>query len=501
MFRFGVFTRKGLQFAGLFRLSSLILSVSWLMGCASDPSSTQELAEISPKLPLHFQSYGQWQMVSSPVDGESASAITPTQAWQTLPYPELVTLLKQLPKQNASLQSLHARYRAATASLTHALANKQPNLSLSATASHGSLSSSNSLTNQSLPTATLYGLSTNLNWEGDLWGKLDQQVQEKHALLTASQADWQAAILSTQVLAGQTFFHILALNQQQKLMQQIAQEQSRFIRLTQARYRAGIATRLDVAQAETQYHNSELQLLELRAQQQQSCVTLAKLSGQTSLDNLSLDCLSSQSTLSNLADTTRFPRAVIPSLIPSKALLQRPDVQAQLARVLAAKARLGYSQTAFLPTLSLTASVSSRRQDWQELFNLPNAIWSLGPSLAQTLFDGGKREAITQQAQADYEASIADYRQTLHAAFEEIEQHLTTVLMIEQALEIQDKTINSAKTALQIAQSQYRAGTVDAFIVINAQTQLWQAEKGRIDLWLRHWQSYLMLSKQIGSFY
>ncbi len=481
---------KGLHRASLFHL---VLLSSLMAGCSSVVAP--EVASI-PSLPLpsHFDSYGHWQAVKS----QTTEQATPAN-WSSLPYPDLVSLLNKLPEQNANLSSLYAKYRASLASLSQAEASRYPNSSLSASRATGTAAGSNSLTSSGLPTGDVYTLGMSLNWELDIWGKIDQQMTEQTALVKASESDWQTAILSIQVLAGQTYFHLKALARHLQLLQQIMQEQSRFIHLTQARHRAGIATALDIAQAQTQYHNSHKQRLELQAEYAQKRYALATLLGQQVSSDQPFYPLNQLLEEHPNQQQTAYPLAPIPHLIPSERLLHRPDVQAALGRVIAANARVGYSKTAFLPSLSLSANINQRQRDWKDLLDLPNSIWSLGPSLALTLFDGGRRAAIMAQAQAEYDASVAQYRQTVLTAFEEIEQNLTSVLMIEQAVKVQAASIASASTALRIAQSQYRAGTVDALTVINAQTQLWQAEQGMIDLWLRHWQAYLVLIKQMGT--
>jgi NodT family efflux transporter outer membrane factor (OMF) lipoprotein len=487
--------RKGLQSsASLFYLLFSLLPVPLLLGCQSTTSTTKSppvseiLAHKNTNAP--FDSYGRWQAITN------ATQTAPITSWSSLPFPDLVLLLQSVAENNPNLQALHARYRSAQALLKQVNAGRLPTATLSANRTTGTIGSTTSIGATSLPTGDTYSLGTTLSWEMDVWGKLDQQVAAQQAETLASKQDWQAAILSTQLLTAQTYFQLQASYQHLALMQKIAQEQQRFIHLTQARYRAGIATRLDVAQAETQYYNSQKELLERSAQSEQQWHALVGLTG---LSRAQLaEALTSLVAQAQIKTThTQETLAPIPHLVPSQLIAQRPDIQAKTARVIAGNARLGYSQTAFLPTLTLSANLTARQRDWKDLLNLPNTLWSIGPALAHTLFDGGKRDAVVEQAQADYEQTIADYRQSILSAFEEIENNLTTALMLEQAIDIHQQTLGSAQTALTIAQSQYKAGTVDALTLISAQTQYWQAKKEAIDLYLRHWQAYLVLTKQL----
>lgn len=480
--------RKGLHSASLFRLSLILLASGLLFGCQSTAShvSTRLNQPLTPNLnSATFDSYGRWQNIS--VTHQPTSPAT----WSSLPYPDLIQLLHSVANNNPNLTLLHARYRSAQAVLKQANAGLLPTVNLSANRTTGTIGSTTSIGSSSLPTGDTYTLGTTLNWEADVWGKLDLQVQAQQAETLASQQDWQAAVLSTQLLVTQTYFQLQALSQHIHLMQKITQEQQRFIHLTQARYRAGIATRLDVAQAETQYYNSQKELLERTAQREQQWHTLV------SLTDLPRAQLTEQLFSLTTQDHTQQTLAPIPYLIPSQVVAHRPDIQAKTSKVIAGNARLGYSQTAFLPTLTLSANLTARQRDWKDLLNLPNTLWSIGPALAHTVFDGGKRDALVEQASADYEQTIADYRQTLLSAFEEIENNLTIAQMTQKAIDIQQKTLGSAQTALTIAHSQYKAGTADALTVISAQTQYWQAEKEMIDLRLRHWQAYLVLTKQL----
>jgi outer membrane protein TolC len=167
-------------------------------------------------------------------------------------------------------------------------------------------------------------------------------------------------------------------------------------------------------------------------------------------------------------------------------------------RMAAANAQIGAAETAFFPVITLGASANYRNTDIQHLISLPNTLWSVGPNLAFNLFDGGLRASAVALAQANYDQTVANYRQTVLAAFEEVENNLATEAALTQEIQVQQQAIAAANTALRIAQSQYRAGTTSALNVISAQTTLWTAEKNAIDLWSRLLQSKINIIKSIG---
>ena len=454
------------------------MTLTLLVGCS------QSKPYIKPNIetPVDFQAYGQWKPASLPADINANH-----DPWAWLADPQLKTLLQKVSDNNPSILSLNAQYRAALATLGKATAASMPTVNATGSASHGTLSSVSSFSNSSLPKGEIYALGANTSWEIDVWGRIQQEIDSNRAQAEASYADMRAAIYSTQALFAQSYLQLRAIDKQSNLLAQTELAFSRFYRLTLARQRAGVVSALDVAQAETQWRNAQAQFIELTLQRSQLANSCALLLG----------VAPSSFELPPLPDYQLTP-ITLPRLIPSQQVEHRPDILAAERRMAAANAQIGAAETAFFPVITLGASANYRNTDIQHLISLPNTLWSVGPNLAFNLFDGGLRASAVALAQANYDQTVANYRQTVLSAFEEVENNLATEAALTQEIQVQQQAIAAANTALRIAQSQYRAGTTSALNVISAQTTLWTAEKNAIDLWSRLLQSKINIIKSIG---
>jgi NodT family efflux transporter outer membrane factor (OMF) lipoprotein len=446
---------------------------------------TQSVSEHRPPTidtPAQFSGYARWQMVSEPM------ATTQTW-WQTFNDNTLNQLVEALTINNATLQASEAQYRAAVAALMSSQASQMPILSSTASANNGTVATSNSFSSSSLPTNSNYTFNASVAWELDLWGRIRQTVQSNESKAQASLADLYAARLSSQALLVQNYFQLRNTDVQIDILNASINAYQRFVRLTQARQQAGVISSLDVAQARTQLHTAQTQLLDLQEQRARYQHAIASLLGQTATGFTLAKQTNKQ---------TELP--ALPTLIPSTLLLNRPDIIASERRVAAANAQIGVTQSAFFPTINLVGSTGYRNTELGSLINVPNTIWSLGPSMAFTLFDGGLREANVKIAEAGLDQATANYKQIVLSAFQEVEDNLTSLSILSEELVIQQQALDAATQAHRIAQSQYRAGINSALNVITAQTAELTAKRALTNVKLRQQLASLVLLKNSGGY-
>lgn len=408
--------------------------------------------------------------------------------WQAFNDPLLNELNERLTLDNQTLKASEAQYRIALATLQSVSASRLPTLNSNFSASHGTLASTTSFSSSELPKVTTYSLSANVAWELDVWGRIRDNISSNEAKVQASLADLYAARLSTQALLTQSYLQLRHLDHQQQLLAESEAAYQRFLALTQARIKAGVTSKLDATQAETQLYSVQAQRLDLQDQRQRLQNAIAALVG-------------THSAALSISKKADYPFSIpeTPQLIPSALLTQRPDIIASERRVYAANQQIGVAQSAFFPTINLVASASYRNRDLANLIDIPNTFWSLGPSMALALFDGGLREANKAIAIATMEQAAANYKQTLLTAFQEVEDNLSSLYWLAEEAKIQQQAVSSANQALLIAQKQYQAGVNSALNVISAQTAELTAKRTLADIQHRQRLAAVQLWKNTGT--
>lgn len=424
------------------------------------------------------------------------------QWWAAFHDPELDVLVAKVVLDNQNVRAAVASFRQAQASLEAARASRWP--SLAANLSHTRTQSRSIAANGAAVPGAGAGpsggqgslaasgprnnvqLNLLASWEPDFWGRLERGVEAQSALLTASQADLAAARLSAQALLVRTYFQLSATDLELALMERSVEEYRRALEITRHRQAAGVAARSDVAQAEVQWQTAQAQRLELGAQRGQLEHAIAVLIGRSPAGF-------------TLSPRTRLPQLpVIPLVLPAQLLERRADIMAAERRLMAASARIGVAQAAYFPALTLGASLGYQHDRWAGLLATPQRVWSLGPSLALQLLDGGARQAATAAAWAEHEGSTANYRQTVLTAMQEVEDHLLAVQVLDDTLKVQDKATQAAQELLRLSEHQYQAGTVGYLQVALAQTTALASERSLIDLQQRQLQAAIGLIQALG---
>jgi NodT family efflux transporter outer membrane factor (OMF) lipoprotein len=432
--------------------------------------------------PAAYKEAGAWQ-VAQP------SAPTSGPWWHAYGDATLNRLVDSISVNNQNLAAAAASYRAATAAIVVARAAQLPSVTtdLQVTRSRGAQNSGNAVTAGAGSSArTLARLAGSANWEIDLWGRVRRSVEQARATAAASAADLAALELSLRGTLVSTYISLRVAQAERRLLEDNVSGLRRALEITRNRYRVGVAARLDVSQAETQLATTQAQAVDVGVR----CATLehalATLVGVAPAD-FTLD-----------AGGELPPLPGIASELPSTLLERRPDIAAAERRVAAANAAIGIAQSAWFPTLSLGGSAGFQHSNLIDLVSLPYHFWSVGPALAGTLFDGGLRKGQKAQAVASYEQSVAQYRQTALAAFQEVEDQLATLRVLAEESVLQDAAATSAAESQRLAENQYKAGTVSYLNVVTAQTSALNAARSALDIRGRRLAASVALYQALG---
>ncbi|MGC2457403.1 MAG: efflux transporter outer membrane subunit [Gallionellaceae bacterium] len=450
------------------RATALLLALLVLSGCAVGPDYHQPAIAV----PAAFKEAQGWKL-AQPQD----EALRGTW-WELYGDTQLNALVEQVTISNQNIHVAEAQYRQALAVLAGSRAAYFPTLSASASTSRGQSSAT-------IPTAN-DDVALTASWEADVWGSIRRSVESSSASAQASAADLQAALLSIQATLVQTYLQLRINDAQSRLLDQTAAAYQRTLQLTRNRYDTGVVGDLDVSEAETQLKSTQAQAIDLGEQRGQLEHAIALLVGKAP------------------ADFTLAPTYVLPALpsipidIPSTLLERRPDVAAAERRAAAANAQIGVAQAAFFPTLMLGASGGFQSSSWSNLFSLPNRFWSLGPSLAMTLFDAGAHSAQKEQAIAIYDQNVATYRQTVLAAFQSVEDSLVSLRVLAREETMQLEAARSAHDSLSLTSEQYQAGTVSYLNVVTAQVAALGADLGSLNIAGRRLLASTALLKALG---
>jgi len=382
----------------------------------------------------------------------------PKGAWWSIYHdPVLDGLEGQVALSNQNIKSFEAQYRAAEAIVDEARSQEYPTAGVSAgvTRSRGGTGATGTG-----GAHTQYSAEGTATWDLDLWGRIRRQVESDQASAAVSAADLANATLSAQETLATDYFQLRGQDALTQLLADTVKADQEALRITQNQYDAGTAAPSDVATAQTQLASAQAQLIAAGVTRQQFEHAIAVLTGVPP----------SALTLPPGPLATDVP--VAPPGLPSALLERRPDIAAAERTMAEQNALIGVAVAAYYPDISLSADYGFEGNPIGKLFRAANRIWSLGASASETLFDGGERSAAIRQAQATYDGSVATYRQTVLTAFQQVEDELSDLRILQQQAGAETEAVRAGQHALDIALNEYRAGTVDYTTVVTAQTAL-----------------------------
>jgi len=409
----------------------------------------------------------------------------PGKWWQIFKDPYLNSLEEQVDMSNQSIAQAEAQFRQSQAIVQSASAAYFPTATGTASVNRFRAASGQNVAVRGVK--NLFGAALSAAWEPDLWGSVRRQVESSETSAQASAATLQALRLSTQATLAQDYFLLRAIDAQIKVLNDTVVTFEKTLKITQNRYAAGIAAKSEIVQAETQLESARAQAINLGVQRAQLEHAIAILMGKTPAElNIPVSPLNSQ-----------IPS--IPVSIPSQLLERRPDIAAAERQAAAANAQIGVAKAAYFPSISLAASNGQQSNTLSDLLAAGARYWALGPAaLAIPLFDGGARGAQMQQSIDAYDASVAAYRQAVLISFQEVEDNLAALKILEQGIQVQNKAVESAQKAVQLTTNQYKAGTVSYLNVMIDQAAALLNEKTAVDLQGQRLSAAVLLVKALG---
>jgi NodT family efflux transporter outer membrane factor (OMF) lipoprotein len=464
-----------------------------LTGCTVGPKYVRPAAVAPPAYkeltPENFKDTDGWKL-SQPGD-----ATLRGKWWETFNDPQLNALEEQVNISNQNIAAAAANFLAARAVVRQARAQYYPTISANPSITNARPSSgqfggvsggSSGTSGFSLRSFTDYSLPFDASWVPDLWGRVRNTVLANSAAAQASAADLENVRLTAQTEVAVNYFEIRTLDALKQLFHATVAAYQDSLELTQIQFNAGIASDEAVAQAETQLEATRAQDTNLGIARAQFEHAMAVLLGQPA------------STFSLPAEPLRANPPAIPFGIPSQVLERRPDVAAAERLMAQANAQIGLATAAYYPTVTLSATGGFSNTSIASWFAWPSRFWSVGPALAETLFEGGLRRATVQQYRALYDRGVADYRQTVLTAFQQVEDNLAALRILSQEVQQQDRAVNAAQRNLQVANDRYRAGIDPYLNVITAQTTLLTNQQAAVNLRREQMTASVQLIEALG---
>ncbi len=333
---------------------------------------------------------------------------------------------------------------------------------------------------------TDYFLPFQISWTPDLWGSIRRGVTASVATAQASAAQLENARLSFQSQLAQDYFSLRGLDATEQLLRRIVASFQEIYDLTRIRYDAGVASEGDVALAETQLNQAKASLVDVGVNRAAMEHAIAILIGKPPADYSAAP-----------SPLTGAPPP-IPVALPSELLERRPDVAAAERQMAALNEQIGINQAAYYPTVTLSATAGLESSSISNWFTWPSRFWSLGPRATELLYDAGRRGALVGEAQAAYDASVATYRQTVLTAFQQVEDNLAALRVLEQETTLQDQAVRSAENSLRVTTEQYRTGVANYLQVLTAQNSVLNTQSAAISILTRRMNASVLLIEALG---
>ena len=456
-------------------LVALLLS---LAGCAVGPKYHQPTAPMTPA----YKEVGQWK-TAQPSDQKLGG-----NWWEIFQDPQLNALEQQINVTNQNVKSAFAQFQQARAALRYARADYYPTLTAAPSATRQRYS-----TNRSPASSLFNGITFNdfafpldLSYQANAWGRVSRNVEFYRGQAQASDADLAVVRLSIHATLAIDYFAARTLDTEEKLLQNTVVQYEKALNLNEDLYEGGLASEVEVEQARTILETTRAQLIDVgvaRAQYEHAvAVLIGKPPANFSLPPLPL--------------TT--PPPPIPVGVPSELLERRPDIAASERLVASQNAQIGLAQAAYYPLVNIVASGGFDSGVITTLFQGPSAIWSIGASAAVTVFDVGRRRAASNEAKAAYDSSVASYRETVLTAFQQVEDNLAALSILEQEAGVQATAVQAAERSLDLSTTRYEGGVTSYLEVITAQNAALSDQLTAVNILGRRMASAVLLIQALG---
>lgn len=407
--------------------------------------------------------------------------------WEIFEDSQLNALEHQINISNQNLKAAFAQFQQARAALRYSRADYYPTVTANALATRQRYS------NHRPPSSFLDGITFNdftapldLSYQTNAFGRVSQNVQSYRAQAQASAADLAVINLTAHADLAIDYFAARSLDAEEDLLQKTVSDYEKALRLNEELYRGGLGSQVEVEQARTILETTRAQMIDVgvaRAQYEHAvAVLIGKPPAGFSLPPLPL--------------TT--PPPAIPVGVPSELLERRPDIAASERLVASANAQIGLAEMAYYPLVNIVAGGGFDSAAITTLFQGPSGIWSVGASAVQTIFDGGRRRAATEEARASYDASVANYRQSVLSAFQQVEDNLAALRILEKEAGVQARAVDAAERSLALSQTRYEGGDTSYLEVIVAQSAALSDEVTAVNILGRRMASAVLLIQALG---
>ena len=408
--------------------------------------------------------------------------------WEIYNDPKLNALEEQVNISNQNVLVAEAQYRAARAEVQIARAGLFPTVTAGPTLSVAQGTGGVSANQLAAVggTHTNYQIPFDVSYQVDLWGSIRRNIRASAETAQATEAQLENAKLTYQADLAQDYFQLHGTDGDVALLQSTVESYTGFLKLTQARHDSGIASGADVAQAETQLDSAKEQLIDLGVARTQFEHAIAILIGKAPAE------------LSIAPQTIMAEPPQVPVAMPATLLERRPDIAMSERQMASLNEQVGIAEAAYYPSLTLSGGAGLASSSFVSLFTWAGRFWSAGATASETLFDAGKRRGQVNVAEANFDAAMATYRQTILTAFQQVEDNLAALRILEQETGATNETVKAAQTALDITVAQYKAGTATYLQVETQQTALFAEQEALVNLLTRRMVSSVLLVEALG---
>ena len=456
----------------------LAVVVLLLGGCAVGPNYRTPVVETPPA----YKEAGNWKP-AQPNDQNLGG-----NWWTIFQDPQLDALELQVNVSNQNLKAAEAQYQQARAVLRYYRADYYPTVTAGLSASRTGVSAHRPPPNSIFNGVTYndFVLPVDFSYQADVWGRVRRTVESYREQAQASAADLATVNLTLHADLAIDYFQARSLDAEEQLLASTVKQYEDALELTQTRFRGGLSSEVEVQQAKTQLDTTRAQAIDLgvlRAQYEHAvAILIGKPPEELSLPPLPLTA----------------PPPTIPVSVPSELLERRPDIAASERRVAAANAQIGVAKSAYYPVISLTGAGGFESSSITTLLNGPSGLWSLGASAVGTVFDVGRRRALTDQARAAYDFQVAAYRESVLTGFQQVEDNLAAVRILENEAKVQDEAVVAAQRSLDLSITRYTGGVTSYLEVTIAQSAALADEVTAVNLLGRRMANTVLLIQALG---
>jgi NodT family efflux transporter outer membrane factor (OMF) lipoprotein len=419
---------------------------------------------------------------------EPSDAVLRGKWWELYNDPQLNALEEKVAVSNQTLKAATEQYLGAREQVQVARSQFYPTLAAgpSVQRTRESHNQSNTLSGVTRYQFNTFSLAGQAQWQPDFWGQVRRSVEQARASAQASAAQVANVELSVRAELAQDYFQLRGLDLQKQLLDSTVASYTEFLKLTNIRFKGGVATDVDVAEAQTQLNQTQAQAIDVGVARAQYQHAIATLIGEPA----------SSLSLAPMPLAGQVPQ--IPAGMPSQLLERRPDIATAERQADAANAQIGIAIAAYYPNISLTGSGGMLSGSPGTLIQGPSEMWSLGASAVELLFDAGRRHAITQQARDAWQQQVANYRQSVLNAFQEVEDNLAALRILDQESGVQQAAVASAQHSLQLSTNRYKGGVTTYLEVLTAQTVQLSNERTQADIETRQFVASVQLILALG---